>query len=266
MSARRGRLLRAAGLAALLASSLGAQACGLIGYRVLDGGSDAPDPSLDATGLDATGLDAASLDAPGLDATGLDAGGRGCVGPVDGNPFCAAGEVCNLDSNRCEPAPMTGSGPPGSDCVGGADCTSGLCVRERCREVCTDNGDCTGEPCTAHDPGGALYCDASSDCGMCSSASSYCDEALEACVQGCMTSADCAGTDCRIRSGGALLPSCGTTTDCAADELRIDLDEGAACVRWEPCVTSIECPPGRRCLELDYPGLGAPVALCGREL
>jgi hypothetical protein len=192
---------------------------------------------------------------------------HGCLGRTSEALLCGAGRVCNTMRHECEAAPTVGLSPLDALCTNSSECSTALCAHGRCRMPCASNAECGADHCVRHaGPETATYCDAVLSCAACTDSSSVCDEESGwACIVPCVTSAECAGTDCRIQNGTTLEPFCGTTTACGAAEVRIDVDGGRAqaCATWTTCFDSADCPASYACLEAAYGGLGLTVGLCG---
>jgi len=136
-----------------------------------------------------------------------------CVAECAGDDDCVEGEVCDLDTGFCTPAPP----PPPGTCTRDADCGDGeVCTDSRCVDGCRDDADCgEGRVCTPTlvcipDTTRDVFCADDSDCrrgsacvdGICRipcDDSDFCQRVaaeIPFCFEGFCASSNEATTDC----------------------------------------------------------------------
>ena len=211
----------------------------------------APDAPLIDFGLECTANhECASqfcLQVPGLS---ISVCARHCCSSVE----CPAGAVCSpaYGADACFPASLVslgalGSGPVGSTCGSPADCRSGQCVGNKCRDVCCSSANCAGNACSWQ--GSAWYCGTNA---VGSGTSNWAS---------CGGDSECESNSCWALSG-VCVGACCSDDDCAVSPLNgycdYFSDNGNAvrqCRPWgtlfksdhKPCCSDANCPMGQHC-------------------
>ncbi|MEX1112512.1 MAG: Dickkopf N-terminal cysteine-rich domain-containing protein [Candidatus Andersenbacteria bacterium] len=164
---------------------------------------------------------------------------------------CAAGEVCDLDTNICEDEP--GACRTLADCTGGQVCEAGQCVPS-----CSDDADCgSGKICNVNTGictlpcnGGGVSCPLNLVCnpenGLCENPPT--PTPLPACIgNGCSGGAWCDPGE------GTCKPPCDSDIQCGYGQVCSDNGDGSGqhCENDGPpdgeCTSDNECPSGQEC-------------------
>ncbi len=192
-------------------------------------------------GSDESGGRDAAIDAARIDAAacgGLD------LATCRRTPGCAADLCpacgCDLSYRGClhadeVPAGCPALGCPSLDCCRGAsDCTAGSCLQpgeQACGGACNPHpNDCTRDDDCRVAAGGAAVL-------VCDPVPCSCNGGANACVPGCVTSADCdEGQTCTPATGRCAATACGPAAPCP-----LDFDCATGACHRRTCTTDVDC-------------------------